>query len=84
MRQEPSPCRIAIVGMICVEVFSLRLASSSQIVVGCQQISVMEPRIQEMRDSMPKAIAIPSHDWGVEGLLDHALPNAFNLPAALQ
>jgi hypothetical protein len=53
-------------------------------VVGCQQISVMEPRIEEMRNSMPKAIAIPSHDWGVEGLLDHALPNSFNLPAALQ
>jgi hypothetical protein len=41
-------------------------------VVGCQQISVMEPRIEEMRNSMPKAIAIPSHDWGVEGLFDHA------------
>jgi cytoplasmic FMR1 interacting protein len=34
-----------------------------------QKISVMEPRIQEMRDSMPKAIAIPSHDWGGEGCL---------------
>jgi len=34
-----------------------------------QKISVMEPRIEEMRNSMPKAIAIPSHDWGVEGCL---------------
>jgi hypothetical protein len=27
----------------------------------------MEPGIEELRKSMPKAIAIPSHDWGVEG-----------------
>lgn len=27
----------------------------------------MEPGIEELRRSMPKAIAIPSHDWGVEG-----------------
>lgn len=28
----------------------------------------MEPGIEELRRSMPKAIAIPSHDWGVEGI----------------
>lgn len=32
------------------------------------QISSMEPGIEELRGSMPKAIAIPSHDWGVEGM----------------
>ena len=31
------------------------------------QVSLMEPGIEELRKSMPKAIAIPSHDWGVEG-----------------
>lgn len=32
------------------------------------QISLIEPGIEELRRSMPKAIAIPSHDWGVEGM----------------
>jgi hypothetical protein len=31
----------------------------------------MEPGIEELRNSMPKAIAIPSHDWGVEGNFSH-------------
>lgn len=31
----------------------------------------MEPGIEELRNSMPKAIAIPSHDWGVEGMPIH-------------
>lgn len=31
------------------------------------QVTVMEPGIEDLRRSMPKAIAIPSHDWGVEG-----------------
>lgn len=31
------------------------------------QVTVMEPDIENLRRSMPKAIAIPSHDWGVEG-----------------
>lgn len=31
------------------------------------QVTAMEPGIEDLRRSMPKAIAIPSHDWGVEG-----------------
>lgn len=31
------------------------------------QVANMEPGTEELRRSMPKAIAIPSHDWGVEG-----------------
>lgn len=34
-----------------------------------QKVANMEPGIEELRKSMPKAIAIPSHDWGVEGCL---------------
>lgn len=32
------------------------------------QVSAMEPWVEDLRDLMPKAITLPPHDAGVEGI----------------